>query len=926
MRIVTLMCLWLTVVAAYAATSGPVVTTEPAVITTDSSPIVITFHADQGNAGLAGLTASTPVYAHTGLITTTSTSSTEWKYATKWLDNNAKYRMTYAGADTWTLTIPSIKEYYDLTDEQLATVTGMMFVFRNATGSREGKTSSGGDIAVDVRQPGFYVTVTTVPDIRVFSDNAPVTITAKASNSAADVTLAVGSKTVSGTGTVSLVESFITPGQYKAIASAKLGESEATDAVDFLRLSATSTAAYPGEKVKPGAVVSSDRSKATFAIAAPGKNSVLLVGSWNDFALVPEQQMKRADEKVTLPTDTSYIKNAWSLRTPYFWCEVNGLEPDKEYTYYYLVDGKIAVGDPYCNLVLDPQFDRYINPEVYPDMPEYPVGKVPDGTILSVLSTGVAPDAPKPLANKPAIDNLVIYELLTRDFTGTGNGDGNINGVIDKLDYIQSLGVNAVEIMPIMEFNGNDSWGYNPVFYFAPDKAYGTPADYRRLVNEIHARGMAVILDVVFNHADDRNPWQLMYESSQNPFFNATPPHAYNAFHDWNQDNPLVFRQWVDALRYWTEAYGVDGFRFDLVKGLGDNGSYGITWNRTTNSFLNPTEASTNAVNSSRAERIGRLREALYATAPGTYFICEDLAKAEEDKLLFSLGAVDWANINEGACQWAMGWKDRADLSRFSSLYDQGRQAGSTVSYAESHDEERCAYKQQQWGATGVKGNEEQQMRRLGSIAAMMLMTPGSHMIWQFEELGDAQPVKKADGNNNTDARKSCWGLLDNPLHAQLYDTYAALLKLRNSNPSLFGSDVVPAINALPSNWETGYTISIEATDGKKLFVAANPLTDRSLTVPTPMAGGSIAVSSAGIDIPVVSSDGSVTLGPGAFAVLVNSAVSGIEYPVYDNRDDEITAVYTLSGVRVDASGTLPSGVYIYVTRSGKASTRVVTE
>ncbi|MDE7236624.1 MAG: hypothetical protein K2N66_02235, partial [Paramuribaculum sp.] len=118
----------------------------------------------------------------------------------------------------------------------------------------------------------------------------------------------------------------------------------------------------------------------------------------------------------------------------------------------------------------------------------------------------------------------------------------------------------------------------------------------------------------------------------------------------------------------------------------------------------------------------------------------------------------------------------------------------------------------------------------------------------------------------------------------------------------------------------------LEAADGKKLFVAANPLTDRSLTIATPMAGGSVAVSSAGIDAPAIEADGSVTLDPGAFVVLVNSAVSGIDSPVYRGQEDEITAVYTLSGVKVDASGTLPAGVYIYITRSGNAFKRVVTE
>ena len=124
----------------------------------------------------------------------------------------------------------------------------------------------------------------------------------------------------------------------------------------------------------------------------------------------------------------------------------------------------------------------------------------------------------------------MIYELLIRDFTGDGTGSGTIAGVIDRLDYIASLGVNAVELMPVMEFGGNNSWGYNPLFYFAPDKAYGTPDDYRRPVNEIHSRGMAVILDVVMNHADSRTPRQLMYEPSQNPFSTLLLPTPITLF------------------------------------------------------------------------------------------------------------------------------------------------------------------------------------------------------------------------------------------------------------------------------------------------------------------------------------------------------------------------------------------------------------
>lgn len=85
------------------AATGQIVTTQPAIVQTDSKNIVITYHADEGNKGLAGLTASTKVYAHTGVITSESSGPGDWKHVPTWLDNSAKYEMTYAGPDTWTV-------------------------------------------------------------------------------------------------------------------------------------------------------------------------------------------------------------------------------------------------------------------------------------------------------------------------------------------------------------------------------------------------------------------------------------------------------------------------------------------------------------------------------------------------------------------------------------------------------------------------------------------------------------------------------------------------------------------------------------------------------------------------------------------------------------------------------------------------------
>lgn len=190
----------LTMIAAltlWGRASAQVVTTTPSVVTTGSAPVIITFHADRGSKGLAGTGPSEAVYAHTGVISSASASASDWQHAPTWLDNSAKYRLEYAGPDTWTLTIPSIKEYYGLTDAELATVSKLMFVFRNANGSREGKAAGGGDIAVDVRKAGFYVGISVSPDKRVFTSGEPVTLTASGEDSAS-VSLSVNGRKAEG--------------------------------------------------------------------------------------------------------------------------------------------------------------------------------------------------------------------------------------------------------------------------------------------------------------------------------------------------------------------------------------------------------------------------------------------------------------------------------------------------------------------------------------------------------------------------------------------------------------------------------------------------------------------------------------------------------------------------------------------------------
>ena len=188
---------------------------------------------------------------------------------------------------------------------------------------------------------------------------------------------------------------------------------------------------------------------------------------------------------------------------------------------------------------------RSLRRSVWPDGPKHPGTDAVKDVMLAVYR-GDIDDYTFSDFSIPDRDNLVVYEMLFRDFTGFDGkamGWGTVNKAIEKIPYIKELGFNAVELMPIMEFNGNDSWGYNTNFYMAPDKAYGSPKDYKDFIEECHRNGIAVILDIVFNQSDGLHPWYQMYPIASNPFYNRTAPHAWSVLNDWKQDNPLVQQQ-----------------------------------------------------------------------------------------------------------------------------------------------------------------------------------------------------------------------------------------------------------------------------------------------------------------------------------------------------------------------------------------------
>lgn len=184
----------------------------------------------------------------------------------------------------------------------------------------------------------------------------------------------------------------------------------------------------------------------------------------------------------------------------------------------------------------------------------------------------------------PNWNDLVIYEMHIGTFNDLpGGAPGTFNTAIQRLNYLQDLGVNAIELLPINEFPGDYSWGYNPSHPFAVETAYGGPNELKRFVDEAHKRGIAVLLDVVHNHygPNDLDLWQ--YDGwSQNGYGGLFFYNDNRAITPWGNTRPDFGRGFVrqyirDNALMWLEEFRIDGFRWDSVLNIrttnnGDNG------------------------------------------------------------------------------------------------------------------------------------------------------------------------------------------------------------------------------------------------------------------------------------------------------------------------------------------------------------------
>jgi len=756
------------------ALRAQIITCDP-VFPSATGAVTVTFYADQGNAGLKDYTGD--VYAHMGLITSLSTSSSNWKYVVAaWEVNLPKAKMTRVSANVYTISItPSIKEFYGVTSTT-EVIKQLAFVFRSADRTREGKTASGGDIFYDVTPESAFVVKIATPvnytSLVSSGDIIPVKVNASKGDSLKifdNGTQLVKSTTLSASTSITASGT----GLHKILAKAWKNGVSAADSVYYC-VKGTVTVEDVPAGMRPGVNITGDNS-ATFVLYAPGKSYIYLIGDFNNWIFCDEGAMKKSSDG------------------NYFWVSVAGLNPAAEYGFQYVIDGSVTIPDPYATKILDSSNDPYISTATYPNLKSYPTGKTSE--LVSVFQTHPAAYQWKNTTfTPPAKEKLVVYEMLVRDFVAAHN----FNTIRDTLNYLTRLGVNAIEFMPVAEFEGNTSWGYNPSMYFAVDKYYGPANTFKELIDSCHSRGIAVIMDMVLNHAYGSNPLVRMYYdkstykvTADNPWFNVKSPNSsYSWGYDFNHESTAT-RAFVDSVNhYWVNEFKVDGFRFDFTKGFtntvpaaGDDGS---------------------AYDASRIAILKRMGGKIWSYKPDALLILEHFCANSEEKELANYGFMLWGDAKYQYQEASMGYSSSFNEASYKYLsWDSPR----IMDYMESHDEERIMYKDLNFGNSNTSTlysikDFSTAVRRVKLCAAFFFTMPGPKMIWQFEEVG----YDKSKSNyGNTGEMPILWNYYGVPERRNIYDIFATLINLKK-NYSTFSTPNYTL-------YETGYLKRLNLTD-----------------------------------------------------------------------------------------------------------------
>ena len=736
---------------------------------------------------LAGYTGV--IYAHIGV----TLNGAPWQGVIgSWGNNSLQPSLTLVSGTTYKLDLtPTIQSFFGITS---GTISKINVVLRGSTGSPQTT-----DLEINVGAFQVNLTAPLNNSTTILNSGAALTVAANNTNGTANYVLKGNGTTLNtatGVATYSYTHINITTNQYYALEVTQ-GAITTTKNFRVLVNPNTTSLAMPAGLVNGINYNTSDNTKATLVLDAPLKDFVYVAGSFNNWNPSSSYAMKK---------DPSSGK---------YWLELTGLTPGTNYSYqYWVVDqtpianspALVKVADPCSTTVLSPYDDPYISSTTYPNLPIYPAGQEREVTLLKTGQTAYNWQVPN--FTKPNKDKLVVYELLIRDF----DANRNFQDVINRIQYFRDLGINAIELMPVMEFEGNESWGYNTAFHMALDKFYGTPEKFKELVDVCHQNGIAIILDLAFNHAFGRNPMVRMWmndadgdgwgpPSSENPYFNTVAKHSYSVGEDFNHASALTKTYVKQTIKQWITEFKIDGFRWDLTKGF--------TQNCTASD-----QTCTNNYQQDRVDILKDYADYSWSLDPNHYVIFEHLGSDNEEqqwanyRLSEGKGIMMWGEMFSQYKELALGFSGQ-NISRMSHT-SRGFTGKRLLGYPESHDKDRMMYEAITYGSTTgtspVNGNLTNALNRMGAIGATSILVPGPKMIWHFAELGNNQSIYTcADGSVNTEndatsgdcklATKAQvqwtqnW-LADNR-RASILNDWSKLIKLKTSEPVFVGDHTI---------------------------------------------------------------------------------------------------------------------------------------
>ena len=687
---------------------------------------------DKSGTGLAAYNGT--IYAHTGV----TLNGTAWSNVIgSWGNNSLQPSLTLVSGTIYKLILtPTILNYYGVTT---GSVTKINMVFRSDTG-----TAQTVDLELNVGAFQSTLVQPTVNSTTVINSGGSLSISANNTGGNASYNLkanGVSINTVASATNYTFTHSNITTNQnYELVIS--LGGATQSKFFNVMVNPGTVNQVLPSNTLVDGINYNSDTSKATLVVDAPGKDFVYVAGSFNNYQPTANFAMKK---------DPASGK---------FWLELTGLTPGVNYNYqYWVVDmtpiagspALVKTADPYSTLVLSPFDDPYIPASTYPNLPVYPAGQERE---VTVLKTGETPyNWQVTNFNKPKKEDLIVYEVLIRDF----DQSRSFQGLIDRINYFKNLKVNAIQLMPVMEFEGNESWGYNTSYHMALDKFYGPKEKMKEFVDLCHQNGIAVILDIALNHAFGRNAMNRMWmndpdgdgwggPASDSPYFNMVATHSYSVGSDFNHQQSRTQNYTRRVVKQWIEEFKIDGFRWDLTKGFTQNAT--------------GSEANTNAYQQDRVDVLKNYADYSWSLDPTHYAIFEHLGADNEEKEWAnyrlsetpSKGVMMWSEMTYAYTQLIEGFASGADIYRIGSDAHSGFLGKRVMGYPESHDKERLMYSAMTYGNSGGTaspfGNLNNALGRMSAIGATSLLIPGPKMIWHFAALGMQNSIY--DCNNGT--------------------------------------------------------------------------------------------------------------------------------------------------------------------------------